>query len=220
MVKRDSFDSKDIDCVERFVDGLKEYLKAYDDNTHDALVIVNIGTDRATGDCLAPMIGNKLKDLKLRNVHIYGNLDNPVHAKNLDETLDNIHNKFDNPFIVAIDACLGRLENIGKITISNDSLNPGAGIGKELTPVGDMSIVGIVNVGGCMELIILQNTRLSIVMKLANIMAEGLEVVLREMFEIKVIEEVAVDREQSVETFNVVEFLHKITNRKIKLVFR
>jgi putative sporulation protein YyaC len=220
MVERDSFDSKDTDCVERFVDGLKDYLKAYDDNIHDALVVVNIGTDRATGDCLAPIIGHKLKDLKLRNVHIYGNLDNPVHAKNLNETLDIIHNKFDNPFIIAIDACLGRLENIGKITISNESINPGAGVGKKLTSVGDMSIVGIVNVGGCMEFMILQNTRLNLVMKLAGIIAEGTETVLKEMFETKVIEEIAIDKEQSVEMFNVKEFIHKVTNKKVKLVFR
>jgi putative sporulation protein YyaC len=220
MIKRDGFDSNDIDCVKKFANSIREYLKVYDDNINDALVIVNIGTDRATGDCLAPMIGQKLKDLKLKNVYVYGNLDNPVHAKNLDEILDIIHNKFKKPFIVAIDACLGRLESIGKITIKNESIKPGSGVNKELTPVGDVSIVGIVNVGGFMEIMILQNTRLSLVMKLVNIISEGLEIVLKEMFDIKEIEEIAVDKEQSIETFNIKEFLHKVTNKKVRVVFR
>ncbi|MDD4779169.1 MAG: spore protease YyaC [Tissierellia bacterium] len=215
-----SFNSDDINCLEDYINGLREYIKEYDINKHDALVIVNIGTDRATGDALAPIVGNKLKDLKLKNVCIYGNLDNPVHAKNLDKTLNEIHNKFINPFIIAIDACLGRLESsIGKITISKGTINPGAGVGKKLTPVGDISIVGIVNIGGCIEMMVLQNTRLSFVMKLANIIADGLAVVLREMFETEIIEEIAVDKEQGVEVFSIKEFLHKILSKKVKLVF-
>lgn len=219
MNNKNSYNSKDIDCLESYCDGLRKYLKEYDNTKHDALVIVNIGTDRATGDCLAPMVGQKMKDIKLNNVYIYGNLDNPVHAKNLDENLNDIHNKFTNPFIIAIDACLGKIENIGKITIRNESINPGAGVDKELTPVGDMSIVGIVNVGGFMEIMILQNTRLSLVNKLANIIAEGLEIVLKEMFEPIITEEIAINKEPSIEIFSIKEFLHKVTNKKVKLVF-
>jgi len=43
-----------------------------------------------------------------------------------------------------------------------------------LPPVGDMHITGIVNVGGFMEYFVLQNTRLSLVMKMSHIIAEAI----------------------------------------------
>ncbi|MNT94758.1 hypothetical protein D3C72_2365110 [compost metagenome] len=47
-------------------------------------------------------------------------------------------------------------------------MKPGAGVGKDLPPVGDYNIVGIVNVSGFMEYFVLQNTRLSLVYQLKN----------------------------------------------------
>ena len=47
-------------------------------------------------------------------------------------------------------------------------IKPGAGVKKNLPPVGDMHITGIVNLGGFMEYIVLQNTRLSLVMNMAE----------------------------------------------------
>ena len=53
-----------------------------------------------------------------------------------------------NPYIIAIDSCLGSLNNIGKIFIKNSPLLPGLALNKELPPVGEMSITGIVNISG------------------------------------------------------------------------
>lgn len=147
--------------------------KFYDENYSD-IIVVCIGTDRATGDCLGPLIGYKLKDMKYRNVHVYGSLDEPVHAKNLCEYVE-LFNKFENPFIIAIDACLGRLERIGFINIKEGPLSPGSGVNKNLPAIGHVNITGIVNVGGFMEIMILQNTRLSVVMNMANLIANGLK---------------------------------------------
>lgn len=138
------------------------------------IVFVCIGTDRATGDCLGPLIGYKLKDMRYRNVHVYGTLDEPVHAKNLHEYIK-IFDKFDNPFIIAIDACLGKIERVGFVNIKEGPLSPGSGVNKNLPPVGCVSITGIVNVGGFMEIMILQNTRLSIVMNMANLISNGIK---------------------------------------------
>ncbi|MFP3381143.1 DUF1256 domain-containing protein, partial [Bacillus sp. SIMBA_069] len=55
------------------------------------------------------------------------------------------------------------------------ALKPGAGVGKELPPIGDASITGVVNVGGFMEYFVLQNTRLSLVMKMATQIADACE---------------------------------------------
>ncbi|WDC85687.1 DUF1256 domain-containing protein [Caloramator sp. mosi_1] len=57
------------------------------------LVILCIGTDRSTGDCLGPLVGYKLNRLTLnKNIDIFGTLNTPVHAKNLDEHIDFIYN--------------------------------------------------------------------------------------------------------------------------------
>lgn len=138
------------------------------------IVILCIGTDRSTGDSLGPLVGEQLKFLVRDKVFLYGNLEYPVHAKNLIDTLTEINLQYVNPFIVAVDACLGSIENVGKIFIEKKPLTPGAAMNKNLPPVGNLSITGIVNVSGTLEFMILQNTRLNIVMQLANIISKGL----------------------------------------------
>ena len=49
------------------------------------IIFLCIGTDRATGDSLGPLIGYKLKNLSQKNIYIYGSLEYPVHSINLAE---------------------------------------------------------------------------------------------------------------------------------------
>jgi putative sporulation protein YyaC len=137
------------------------------------IVIVCIGTDRSTGDCLGPLIGFHIKD-EISHFHVYGTLKDPVHAVNLEETMAFIKEKHRNPFIIAIDACLGRFKSVGYIQVAQGAIKPGAGVNKELPAVGDMHITGIVNVSGFMEFLVLQNTRLHLVMNMAAIISKGL----------------------------------------------
>lgn len=129
----------------------------------DDVIFLAVGTDRSSGDSLAPMVGTILEQLGYTNV--YGTIDNPVHAVNLEKVVTSLPK---NKLIIAIDASLGSRHSIGKIDIKKEPLHPGAGVGKELIPVGDVSITGVVNIGGFMEYSILRNTRLSVVMSLAN----------------------------------------------------
>lgn len=138
------------------------------------VILICVGTDRSTGDSLGPLVGSKMKSFKQNFYTIYGTLEKPVHATNLKETLDEIRKKFEDPLIIAVDACLGRSENVGCINIGDGALSPGAGVNKILPAVGDINIAGIVNVGGFMEYLVLQNTRLHLVMKMADTIVEGL----------------------------------------------
>ena len=139
------------------------------------LIILCIGTDRATGDSLGPIIGYKLKSsVNINKVSIFGTLEKPVHAKNINQTMDYIHATYENPFIAAIDACLGKPESVGYITIGEGPVNPGAGLSKALPTVGNMSITGIVNVATGMDFAVLQNTRLHLVMKMAEVIHDGI----------------------------------------------
>lgn len=138
------------------------------------VVLLCIGTDRCTGDALGPIIGSHLAGLNLRFTHVYGTLEKPVHATNLEETLIRIRSRHDNPLIIAIDACLGRLDSVGNVMIGSGPLKPGAGVNKQLPAVGDVYVTGIVNVGGFMDYFVLQNTRLYLITRLAKVIAEGL----------------------------------------------
>lgn len=151
-------------------DYLFNYLPVYNNN----LVIVCIGTDRATGDSLGPLIGYKLSDLKLDQVTVYGTLDNPVHAKNLQEMLEQISTLHPHALVIAIDACLGSMQNVGCVSIGEGAIKPGAGVKKDLPPVGHLHITGIVNFSSLMNMVILQNTRLSVVMKMADAISSSI----------------------------------------------
>lgn len=138
-------------------------------------VLLCIGTDRSTGDSLGPLTGWRLTTLlQGAGINIYGTVDHPVHAQNLEDNLALIRTKSPLHPIIAIDACLGSPSNIGTILIEQEPLKPGAGVAKTLPPVGDLSISGIVNVGGFMELQVLQNTRLSLVLKMSHVIANSI----------------------------------------------
>ncbi|WP_166245819.1 spore protease YyaC [Paenibacillus turpanensis] len=139
------------------------------------IVIVCVGTDRSTGDALGPLVGSRLEK---KGYTLFGTLDEPVHAMNLAETITTLQQRYHNPYVVAIDACLGQLASIGCIQIGEGPVKPGAGVHKELPPVGDIHVTGIVNVGGFMEYFVLQNTRLNLVVKMADLIADSLHLAL------------------------------------------
>ena len=121
----------------------REIVKAYLKSGKKEFVVVNIGTDKCIGDCLAPLVGTLLQEMGYRNIE--GTLDNPIHALNIATNLSTISFKYDDPFILGIDACIGDSDSVGKIQLRNRPLRPGKGVGKKLPEVGDMSIVGIVD---------------------------------------------------------------------------
>lgn len=139
------------------------------------IIFLCIGTDRCTGDSLGPLVGYNLKPcIPKGNFYIYGTLETPVHSKNLETIINNIYSNFENPYIVAIDASLGSVKNIGKVFISKKPLQPGLALNKNLPSVGDISITGIVNIGGNFEFLVLQNTRLYVVMNLVESIYRGI----------------------------------------------
>lgn len=139
---------------------------------HNDLLILCIGTDRSTGDCLGPLVGSFLMDQAPR-LPVRGTLAEPIHATNLPDMMRKL-GFAPNQFIIAIDACLGKLDNVGSISVNDRPLLPGAGVSKQLPPVGQMHITGTVNVGGFMEYLVLQNTRLSLVMEMAQLITTGI----------------------------------------------
>lgn len=145
---------------------------------YTGIVFLCIGTDRSTGDSLGPIVGYKLSDHSFQNIYVVGTLDNPVHAKNFDHALDYIKTLCAVPLVVAIDACLGEPEIIGHISVGKGPIKPGSALRKDLAEVGDIFITGIVNFAGSLDFLTLQNTRLSTVMRMADIISCGIKNIL------------------------------------------
>ena len=138
------------------------------------IVFLCIGSDRVTGDCLGPYIGDRLSQYHIPGVFIYGTLQNPVHAVNLSSILSRINHLHPQALIIAIDSSLGEKKHLGYVTIGNGSLYPGAAVQKDLPPVGDIFITGVVNISGILEYLTLQTTRLATVISLADTITQGI----------------------------------------------
>lgn len=143
-------------------------------NDNRTIVFLCIGTDRSTGDSLGPLIGYKLRLVKNKNIRIYGSLEKPIHSNNLCEILDKIKTNFKSPFIITVNARLDTIRNVGKVFIENKPLYACSLLGKNVLPIGDMNISGIVNLLGNSEFMTLQNTRLYNVMSLADSISSGI----------------------------------------------
>lgn len=139
--------------------------------------ILCIGTDRATGDALGPLVGTELLSWSRVPCPIFGSLENPIHASNLNELMRE-HPRLRTARCLAVDASLGKPEEVGAISLGIGSIRPGAGVNKDLPAVGRYYVTGTVNIGGFMDYYVLQNTRLAIVMRMAQTIAEALKLSL------------------------------------------
>ena len=164
------FDPEQTDSLACFASLLESMLKKHT-SFHD-LVLLCIGSDRATGDSLGPLLGHRLQQGRLLEKN--GTLEHPVHAKNLEATIRHIQFYHSAPLIIALDASLGRQEHIGYVTLRKGPLFPGVGVAKNLPPVGDICITGIVNFAGCKRQQLLQTTSLGLVVGLVDFIQNGL----------------------------------------------
>ena len=133
------------------------------------VILLCIGTDRSTGDSLGPLTGTKIQKKHLPGLKVIGTLAEPVHAENLGSTLHKINLVYANPYIIALDACLGSIESVGFITLNQGPLKPGTAVNKELPEVGEIHLTGIVNINGFAQYMVLQNTRLNTVWQMSDV---------------------------------------------------
>lgn len=141
-------------------------------------VFLCIGSDRVTGDSLGPLVGSALEKRYQKSIPVFGTLEMPVHALNLENTICKIHRLWHGHPLIAIDASFGTRQHLGYITAGKGSLSPGAGVDKSLIEVGDFFITGIVASFSPFSHLVLQTTRLSTVMPLASQITDGISFVL------------------------------------------
>ncbi len=161
-----SMDSNDKN-TEKFALAVKEIIHSSDYKKED-IVFLCIGSDRSVGDSLGPLIGTMLKEHKVP-YQVYGTLESPVHAYNLQDTIKGINKRFKKKIIFGIDACLGEQNQVGHVFLGKGPLVPGKALNRDLPQVGDYHILGIVNSLGPMPTTrFLNDTRLYTVMHLAK----------------------------------------------------
>lgn len=168
------FSADNLSSSHQLGSALAELLLHLDPQLTRPRIIACIGTDRSTGDSLGPLVGTQLHPLGAPYYTVYGTLDDPIHATNLTEKKQSIEAMHPDGLIIAVDASLGRTDQVGHVSIALGGLKPGAGVNKDLPVIGHLHITGIVNVGGFMEFMVLQNTRLASVMRLADRISRGL----------------------------------------------
>jgi len=150
----------------------RRFLSLISHQVHRPHVLLCLGSNRSTGDSLGPLTGTKIDTRAPSNIKIFGTLDNPVHARNLENTLCLIKDLYPNPFIIALDATLGTRQSVGFITLSFGPLRPGSALKKRLPPVGDIHLTGVVNVNRLIQSLVLQSTPLNLVWHISDFFFE------------------------------------------------
>lgn len=131
----------------------------------DRINVMAIGSDRTTGDCLGPLVGEYLSGVG--PFVVYGTLDEPLHAANMGHIVGGVEG-----FTVAIDAALG--SPVGGVSVRRGALVPGAAFGRELPHVGDIAISALVCETGALGFERLRSVRLGFVRDVAHTIAVAL----------------------------------------------
>lgn len=154
------------DAAQRLTDALLHLLPV-----DRPILVACVGTDRSTGDALGPLVGSGLA--RHFPASVIGTVSSPLHAANMEARLTELQ-RVRNAYVIAVDASLGADDAVGTITLRQGPLLPGAGVRKTLPPIGACHLTGVVNVGGFMEYVVLQNTRLHLVLSMAEVIVAAL----------------------------------------------
>ena len=136
-------------------------------------LFICVGSDLVLGDSLGPLVGTLLKKNKVSS-YVYGTLNYPITAKEIEYAKKYLKVMHPDCISVAIDAAVGASDDIGLIRIANKGLKPGLGVEKNLSVIGDISIVGIVSEKSLKNYSLFNLTRLNLVYKMAEQIAEGI----------------------------------------------
>jgi len=161
-------------------EGLSTALRLALTSMENRVVVVCIGTDAYIPDALGPLVGTMLTEMGFSKP-LYGTLDNPVHAKNLIMKLPAIRSSHPECLQLAIDASLGKKDEIGIIEVRKGGVYPGKALQKRLPQVGQLSIIGKVgSLQGNTRLGNVPTGRLNLIYQMAQVLAKGLIIWERE----------------------------------------
>ncbi len=107
-------------------------------------VILCIGTGNIVGDSLGPVVGDLLVMKYGIDAYVYGRTSRPVNGINYHHYLNHISKHHKRNFIIAVDACMGDNQDVGRIKCTKNGLAAGGALNKGFARVGHLGILGIV----------------------------------------------------------------------------
>lgn len=113
------------------------------ENCSPNIVFVCIGTPRIVGDSVGPRVGTKLVEAGI-NAYVYGTLDRPITALNLHRYRKMLAQYHRRDVIVAIDATMGNISDIGTIKLADGGLRPAGAFRSRSAKLGDVGVMAIV----------------------------------------------------------------------------
>lgn len=137
-------------------------------------IFICIGSDLVLGDSLGPLVGTFLRARNVKS-YVYGTLNYPITAKEVDYARTYLKQMHPDSIAVAIDAAVGNADDVGLIRVVNKGLKPGLGVDKNLGSVGDVSIIGVVAGKSLQNYNLFNLTRLNLIYKMAEKIADGIE---------------------------------------------
>ena len=155
------------------LDGISEGLNTLNQNSRTP-VILCIGSDLVIGDCLGPLVGTFLKNSGIKSF-IYGTLNATVTAKEIEYADFYIKSLHPESFIIAIDAGVGKEEDVGLIKLTEGGIFPGKGVDKNFGEIGDVGIIGVVASKSIKNYNLFNTTRFNLVYNMAEKIAEGIK---------------------------------------------
>lgn len=144
-------------------------------NDNNMPVIICIGSDCVSGDSLGPMTGTLLKrKLKIHNVPVLGCLETTITAKEIKYLDYFIRATLKDRTIITVDAAVGKEDEVGLIRISDTPLKPGSGLNKNLGEIGKVNIQGVVAEKTIISSLNLNNVRMNMIYKMADVISESI----------------------------------------------
>lgn len=137
------------------------------------VVFVCVGSDRVVGDCLSPIVGEKIKNLNSKII-VYGSLSSPINYQNLPDVLKMIKQTHSASTVIVIDSVLGKSDEVGFVKFNKGGLVLGGEYHKGVY-FGNYHIVGVVNTTGINSLTFLKSVKLLNIIKMSNFISNAIE---------------------------------------------
>ena len=107
-------------------------------------IVICIGSDRVSGDMLGPLVGSSLREQYHLPCPVYGAVGESVNGINLEEYLTMISLRHKESRVIAVDAALGKNEDVGRIRLKKGGIKAGGALDRAGEKIGDVGIVGVV----------------------------------------------------------------------------
>ncbi|PLS09453.1 spore protease YyaC [Neobacillus cucumis] len=145
------------------------------------IYVVGIGSNVISGDSLGPFVGTLLRNSFPDHLTVMGNLEYPMDATTIVPEISRFSFP-KNSFVISIDSVLGSLDFVNSIVLRRGPLQPGLGLGQNLPPIGDCSVMGVVHTNDAVLGSSLLYTSLHLIYTMATNIARGISLAVRQFF--------------------------------------